>query len=324
MLNTQVSLISSNFYRDKNCHLCFLPLSHTSALTYTVAYILCVGGKVILCKSFWNIKDNIWDLVQYYRVNYFQNVPTTIKSLLNINYKNVNNKTKTIDFLGCGSATLSKELLVSFEKKFKIKVSNLYGLSEAGPTHFDDVYDKKRKIGSIGKLLPLINGQLFDEKKNILSFGRIGEFGVKSKNLLLKYYNDKNFFKNYKYKSYFLTGDYLRKDKNGYYYFVDRKKDIIIKGGVNVVPSEIENVIKKSNMVKDVCVVALQDEFYGEDIGCFVIKNKNFVLKKILHMCEENLGSFKTPVKFRFINKFPMNLTGKILKSHLRLLINSK
>jgi long-chain acyl-CoA synthetase len=323
MLNTQVSLISSNFYRDKNCHICFLPLSHTSALTYTVAYILSAGGKIILCKYFWSIKYNIWDLVKYYQVNYFQNVPTTIKSLLNIKYKFLNEKTKTIDFLGCGSATLPKQLLVSFEKKFKIKVSNLYGLSEAGPTHYDDVFDRKRKIGGIGKLLPFVKGQLFDEKNNVLSFDKIGEFGVKSKNLLLKYYNDKNFSKNYKYKSYFLTGDYLKKDKDNNYYFIDRKKDMIIKGGVNIIPSEIENVIKKNNMVKDVCVVAFQDEFYGEDIGCFVIKNKNFDLKKILHICKENLGNFKTPAKFRFIKKFPMNLTGKILKSHLRLLINS-
>ena len=317
-LENQKALLSTNLISSENIHLCFLPLYHTSSLRHTIKFNLCVGGSIILFKNFWYLKDDLWKLVDKYKANYFQTVPTIINVITNNKYKKYI-KPKSIKFIGSGSAILPWQLKKKFEKKYKIKISNFYGLSEIGCSHFDEPFLKNKKKGQIGKILPGFSYKIFNSM-HLSGRNVIGELGVKSKTLLTSYYNDKYLFKKSFKKGYFLTGDYVSIDKNKTFYYVDRKKDLIIKGGVNILPSEIENVVQNIKGVKEVAVTSIFDEFYGENICAYVVLDKKFKfnLKKIDNYCLNQLGIFKKPNKFIFLNNLPKGPSGKVLKLLLK------
>ena len=154
-------------------------------------------------KNFWSLKNSIWKIVENYKVNYFQTVPTILNVILNSNYKKYK-KPKSIKFIGSGSAILPWQMLQKFEKKFRIKVSNLYGLSEIGCSHFDDPFKKNKKVGEIGRILPGFKYKIFNEK-DLSNDENFGELGVKSKTLLNNYYNNNDLFKKSFKRGFFLN-----------------------------------------------------------------------------------------------------------------------
>ena len=318
ILENQKGLIFSGLLCKKNIHLCFLPLFHTASLRYTVKFNLCIGGTVILFKNYWSLKDKIWSIVKKYKINYFQTVPTILNVIINTKFKTYK-RPRSIDFIGCSSAILPPEILNKFEKKFKVKISNLYGLSEIGCSHFENPFIKKNKAGSIGRILKVFKYKMFYEKNLSKNKNKIGELGVKGKTILKNYYKNDLLYKKSFRKGYFLTGDFIKKDNKGYFYYVDRKKDLIIKGGVNILPSEIENTIQKRVEIKEVAVTKCFDAFYGENICCFLVAKKNYKLNlnRIDNYCEKILGNFKKPKKYLILKELPKGPSGKVLKIEL-------
>jgi long-chain acyl-CoA synthetase len=241
-------------------------------------------------------------------------VPTILNSifLLGKSKKFCKNKIK---FIGCGSAILDKKDHVNFEKKFGIKVSNLYGLSETGATHFDNPFLKNRVPGSIGKPLKGVKCKLLINKKISSIKNQSGQILIKSNFLMNGYLGKRKINQN----NFFKTGDLGKFDKNNNLIFVDRRKDIIVKGGVNIMPSEIEEVIKEINHIVDVAVIGIKDEFFGENlVGHIVSQKSNPDLKQILQYCEKKLGLFKTPIDLIIHKQLPKTASGKILKRHLK------
>ena len=318
ILENQKSLISSKLICKKNIHLNFLPLYHTASLRYSIKFNLCVGGTVVLFKNFWSLKNCLWKMVDKYKVNYFQTVPTILNVILNTNYVKFK-RPKSIKFIGSGSAILPLQMKKRFEKKFKIKISNLYGLSEIGCSHFQDPFIKNEKTGHIGKILPAFKFKIF-KQKDLSGTKEIGELGIKSKTLLSNYHNNYNLFKKNFRENYFLTGDLISVDKKKNFFYIDRKKDLIIKGGVNILPSEIEEILQNFKGIKDVAVTSIFDEFYGENVCCFLVshKNVNLDLNKIDSFCLKNLGSFKKPSKYVILKDLPKGPSGKVLKIELK------
>lgn len=319
MLENQKGLISTKLITLNNIHLCFLPLYHTSSLRHSIKFNLCVGGSIILFKNFWSIKDKIWKFVEKYKANFFQTVPTILNVILNTKYKKYI-RPKSIYFIGSGSAILPVQLRDAFEKKFSIKISNFYGLSEVGCPYFDDPFLKEKKNRQIGKILEGHEYKIFNNKELSNQKTKIGELGLKSKTLLSGYYKDQHLFKNSFKKGFFLTGDYVSINKNKIFFYVDRKKDLIIKGGVNILPSEIENLIRDIKGIKDVAVTSIYDEFYGENICCYLVFNtkSKINLKKIDNYCSNHLGDFKKPNKYIILKNLPKGPSGKILKLVLK------
>ena len=318
ILENQKSLISSRLTYNTNIHLCFLPLYHTASLRYSIKFNLCVGGTVVLFKNFWSVKNSIWKIIENYKVNYFQTVPTVLNVILNTNYKNFK-RPKSIKFIGSGSAILPWNVKKSFENKFKIKISNLYGLSEIGASHFQNPFLKNNKPGHIGKIFPAFKFKIFKDK-DFLNDKNIGELGVKGKTILSNYYNNNNLFKKSLKENFFLTGDFVSVDTKKNFFYVDRKKDLIIKGGVNILPSEIEKILQELKEIKDVAVTSMFDEFYGENICCYLVfhKNEKADLKKIDNYCLRQLGAFKKPNKYRVLKDLPKGPSGKVLKIELK------
>ena len=316
IIANQVAMIKENFTKIKTVHLALLPLSHTAALRYSLKQAVCLGSKVFICESFWKVKQNFWKTIYNNKITFIGVVPSIINYLMSMQKKFNKRLSKNIDFFGCGSFSLGKNLQIEFEKKFNVKLSNLYGLSEAGLTHFDNPNDKMRKIGSIGKVIGDKKIKILNKNKDLN-----GEIAIKSKTLFSGYYGNKQLYKNSFKNGFFLTGDLGFIDKNDYFFFQDRKKDIIIKGGINISSIEIENTILRYNNIKESAVIPVTGSFFGENILAFItLKNKNIkfnqeILKKKLI---KKLGFFKTPNQIRVINDMPKTSNGKIKKILLK------
>lgn len=319
---TMASLLRAKFIEAGACHLCFLPLGHTAAIRYSILPCLLTGSKVMLYESFWKIRDKLWEVVRNHSATFFEVVPSILIAILNAPDKGFKReKIDSLKFIGCGSAYLPKNLQDDFEKKFSVPVANMYGLSETGPTHFDDPFEPGRKTGSVGRPFDIMDVKIFDEAGKEVKPGVQGEFGVKGPSLLKCYYkNEEHYTACFNDSGYFMTGDIGYIDQKGIHYYVDRKKDMIIKGGVNIVPSQIDEIILTHESVEEVATVGKPDLFLGETIKSYVVlkQGKNIDTKSLRAYCKERLGDFKTPSEFEFIDEIPKGPSGKILKRELR------
>ncbi len=316
IISNQLDMIKQNFTKIKTVHMVLLPLSHTAALRYSLKQAVCLGSKIFICESFWKIKQNFWKTIYKNKITFIGVVPSIINYLISMQKKFNKKLSKNIDFFGCGSFSLGKNLQMEFEKKFNVKLSNLYGLSEAGLTHFDDPSDKTRKIGSIGKIIGNKKIKIINKNKE-----SHGEIAIKAKTLFSGYYGNNSLYKKSFKNGYFLTGDLGFIDRNNYFYFLDRKKDIIIKGGINISSIEIENTILRYDNIKESAVVPITDSFFGENILAFVTlrnKNKKFIEEILKKNLIKKLGFFKTPKEIRVIQDMPKTSNGKIKKILLK------
>lgn len=321
MVLTQASMLRAGFTEPGAVHLCVLPLGHTASLRYTIKQCVCTGSTVVLYDSFWKLRSNLWHEVQKHRATFMEIVPSILIAILNTPYKDFSKEqVGSMRFIGCGSAFLPQNLHGAFEEKFNIPVANLYGLSETGATHFDDPFVKGRVIGSIGKPFDIVEARIFGENRREVHNNEVGEIGIKGPGLLKGYFNNSKLFDECFHKGYFMTGDLCRKDKFGNYYYVDRKKDLIIKGGVNIVPSQIEEVLQSHPVVREAAVIGKPDMLLGETIKCYLVSKNGSKpdIKELKSYCKEKLGDFKTPTEFEVVESLPKGPSGKILKRALR------
>lgn len=326
MVSLVKSIVSGFSFSEESIHLGVLPLGHTAITNYSFLPAMFTGSTMCLAENFNSIRQDLWKLISELGITYLQIVPTVLFAILATPYDSKDiQSNKSLKFIGCGSAPLSKESQINFYQKFKIKVANLYGLSETGPSHFDNPLSPSWKPGSIGYPLSVNKCKVFNENFKEVNDGEIGQIALKGDNVFIGYYKNDKAYKDTFYKDYFLTGDLGFKDSTGKFYFADRKKDLIIKGGVNIVPGEIEEVIFKLKDVTSVAVIGVPHKIFGEEIIAFVerkdIKLTETMIKEI---CIENLQILKRPNKILFVHNMPIGPSGKILKRELRDNITQK
>lgn len=318
MVSCQKILFKSNFLQKFSSHLCILPLGHTASLRYSIKNAIVGQGKVYIFKNFWQIKDNFWKLIKKHKINFVGVVPSILEAVNSIYKKQ--KKINHLKFIGCGSSILDKRLQIDFYKKFKIIIKNIYGMSEIGVATIDDP-KKNNQFGTIGKSLKFVKLKLFDKQgKQIKNENVIGEICVKTPALFSGYKphskltKKKTFFYNY-----FRTGD-LGLLENNLIKFIDRSKDIIIKGGVNLSPQEIDDCIKKNSNVTESASVGVKDKFFGEVVRSYVVlkKNKKISEDKLIRYCHKTIGDFRSPSQIIFLTKLPKTPSGKIIKRNLR------
>ncbi len=248
-------------------------------------------------------------------------VPTILTAIFNTPYDNFKKeKVRSMKFIGCGSSILDKTLQDKFEKKFGIPVANLYGSSETGATHFDNPFSPNRKTGNIGRLISSVDAIIVKDGRTIKNVEENGELCIKSPALLKNYFRDDEAYKQCFHGDYFMTGDIVYKDDQEIFYYVDRKKDLIIKGGVNILPSQIDEVLQSHPSIIEAATVGKADIFFGETIKSFVTLKEGDNISKIdlVSFCKSTLGDFKTPSEIEFIKEMPKGPSGKILKRELR------
>ena len=317
MVSNIASIVRGFRWSSKDSHLVFLPVGHTASINYSILPCLYCGGKIILFESFWKIRRKIWEYIEKYKVSYMEVVPSVLFSMLNTPYKDYNReKLKYFKYIGCGSAPLPLEVQKGVEAKFKLKVANLYGLSETGPTHIDDPLEEGWIPGSVGYALDVNSVKLFDDKGYKVKTGAVGEIGIKGPNVFVAYYKNKEQYKSVFKDEYFLTGDLGYEADNGKLFFSDRKKDLIIKGGVNIFPGEIDEVVFSHEMVKESATIGIHDPYLGSRIKTYIVlkEGASFVQEDIRQFCFNKLGDFKCPDEFEVIEEIPKGPSGKLLR----------
>ncbi len=319
MLNLIESIVEGFGYNKDTRFLGVLPLGHTAIINYQLLPSVFAGSSLVLAKNFSSIRPDFWDIVNSATINSVELVPTIVFSMLGTPYNPLSvQKNKTLKYVGCGSAPLSKEIQITFKNKFMIPLSNLYGLSETGPSHFDNPLNKNWEPGSIGYPLKVNKCKIFTSDLKEAKDGETGEIALKGENVFVGYFENESAYKKSFHNGYFLTGDLGYKDKAGRFFFVDRVKDLIIRGGVNIVPGEIEELLYQINGIRSAAVYGLPDKLFGEKIVA-VIEPKGVLSEDhIKTFLSDKLQRLKIPEVIHFVDSMPKTPSGKIFKRKLK------
>jgi long-chain acyl-CoA synthetase len=298
--------------------LAVLPLSHSYGLTVMNAgHIL--GTRAVLLR--WFNPELVLETIERYRVQQMSGVPTMFVYLLN-DPDAGRFDTSSMRLWGSGAAPLPVEIVEPFEKKFGGRLLEGYGLTEAAPVVSAHRLSGERRLGSVGQPLPGVTVRILDDEDRELPAGELGEIGVRGDNVMLGYYRMPEETARTLRNGWLHTGDVGRLDADGYLYIVDRKKDLIIRGGFNVYPREVEEVLYAHPAVAEAAVVGRPDPLMGEDVLAFVVARagQTPTPAEIVAFCETRLARFKCPKVVRVVESLPKSPVGKILRKELRAL----
>jgi long-chain acyl-CoA synthetase len=219
-----------------------------------------------------------------------------------------------------GGAAIPVELIRAFEEKFDCPILEGYGLSETSPVASFNHPDRERKAGSIGTPIEGVEMQIWDDDGNELAQGEVGEIVIRGHNLMKGYWERPDATDAViDADGWFRTGDMAKVDEDGYFFIVDRKKDLIIRGGYNVYPREVEEVLYEHPAVQEAAVVGIPDDSLGEEVAAAVVlkEGESADATEIKAYVKEQVAAYKYPRKIWFVDELPKGPTGKILKREI-------
>ncbi|RUL47491.1 long-chain-fatty-acid--CoA ligase [Lysinibacillus antri] len=292
-----------------------LPVFHVFALTVVVNAPLLLGAKVLIAPRF--SPSEIYDLAASQKATVFAGVPTMYNFLYQFdgNVENFSNLRVAIS----GGAPLPVQVLYDFEEKFNVRISEGYGLSEASPVTCFNPLDRERKAGSIGMSISNVENKVVDINGEEVPVGEVGELIVRGPNVMKGYYKMPEETANAIRDGWLYTGDLAKKDEEDYFYIVDRKKDMIIVGGYNVYPREVEEVLFSHPNVIEAAVVGFPDQNLGEAVRAYVVlKDKTMPESELREYCAKHIVKYKVPKEIELLDELPKNSTGKILRRTLK------
>ncbi len=304
---------------DEDRALCSLPLYHINGEVVTAVTPLVSGGSVVMQHTF--SISNFWELISEYACTWFSVVPTIISYLTNAT--DLEGKDLNIDQLRFGrsaSSALPPSLHKAFEKKFRVSIVETMGLTETAAPVFSNPMDpSKRKYGSPGQAVGNI-AKIIDAEGNEVPRGRPGEIMIKGNNVMKGYYKAPDITaKTLEPDGWLHTGDLGYIDEDGFAFVTGRLKELIIKGGENIAPREIDEALYKHPAVLDAAAVGIPDDDYGQEIMACVALKPDFTTteEELRNHCLECLGKFKTPKIIKFLNELPKGPSGKIQRLKL-------
>ena len=316
--------ISKNFRFDKNTRtLCILPMFHNNGQIITFFAPLYNGGSTVISTGKANLY-NFWNYISKYKITWTSIMASILSILLSMNKKKLNTSLKGII---CGGQVLNDEVRLNFEKRFKVSIFEGYGLTETTAYACLNRYPQiKRVRGSIGKALGVNEMAIFNPNNfTKMKTGQEGEICIRGHNVAKYYHNLKKQNKKSFFKGWFRSGDYGKMDSNGNFYFSGRKDSIIIKGGENIYPAEIENALYKIKEVQECAVIGIPDKNLGENICAFIKTNdKKKSPNDYYEKLRKYLGNYKLPKKIYLTSKLknmkeiPKGPTKKILYRKLK------
>ena len=208
-----------------------------------------------------------------------------------------------------------------FEEKFGCKVLEGYGLSETSPVASFNHPDKERKPGSIGTPIEGVEMKVVDDQGNEVAQGEVGEIVIKGHNVMKGYWNREDATADSIKDGWFHSGDMAKVDEDGYFFIVDRKKDLIIRGGYNVYPREIEEVLYEHPAVQEAAVVGVPHDELGEEVGAAVVlkDGEDVDADALKDFVKDEVAAYKYPRQVWFLDELPKGPTGKILKREIEV-----
>lgn len=300
--------------------LAVLPLFHVFGQTCVMNAMFYSGGQLVLLPRF--DAEAALELMRASRVTTFAGVPTMYWGLLNAaKAAGGDPGLDRLQICLSGGSAMPVELLKRFEETFQVPILEGYGLSETSPVACFNHADRPRKVGSVGQAVFGVELKIVDEKDQELPPGEPGELVVRGHNVMKGYYGRPEATAEAMRGGWFHTGDIATRDEDGYYTIVDRLKDMIIRGGFNVYPREVEEALMAHPEVSLAAVVGVPDEEYGEEIKAFVVLQEggSLTAEALRDWSKEQLAAYKYPRQLEIVKSLPMNATGKILRRELRV-----
>jgi len=306
-------------FSERDRLLCIMPLFHVNGIVVTMLTPLYIGGSMVLMEKF--SVHKFWEIIDRYRVTSFGSVATMLTMLNQTPYPEgyLERLDKShLRFALSGSGPVPPEVMLQFEKKFHCLVVEGYGLSEATCRVTFNPPNQRRQPGSIG--LPIGNTlRIVDESDVDVPLGQIGEILVQGGNVMKGYFKNPEATAKALHEGWLHTGDLGYVDRDGFYYLVDRKSDMIIRGGENIYPREIDNLLFEHPKIREAATVGVPDELYGEEVKAFVVLKEGEIASEdeILTFCRTRLADYKCPKSIVFLEQIPKGPTGKLLKREL-------
>jgi long-chain acyl-CoA synthetase len=290
-----------------------LPLFHVFGLTCGLNVSVATAATLTLLPRFDPAKA--LDIMQRDQVTIFEGVPTMYAAMLHLPDADPA-QAATLRLCASGGAAMPVEILRAFEEKFGCIILEGYGLSETSPVASFNHPDKERKAGSIGTPIEGVQMRLIDDDWNTVPAGEIGEIAIRGHNVMKGYWNKPEATAEAIRDGWFRTGDMARVDEDGYYFIVDRKKDLIIRGGYNVYPREIEEVLHEHPAVAEVAVIGIPHPDLGEEVGAAVAlkPGASATPDELRAFARERVAAYKYPRQVWLVDALPKGPTGKILR----------
>jgi len=329
MLTHNNLYINASTYREifhakaDDCSLISTPLYHSSSQTTCMNTIFLAGGTNFILQKYSTKK--VMELLHEKRITYFFGTPSIIAPLLNDENIHMVNLDLRVTFTG--AAPVPVKLLKRWKEIFGFDLIVGYGLTECSPGVCTHRPEDVKKPGSIGRELPGVQVKIVNENGSEVPVYEHGELIVKGPNVIKSYWNNLKATANSIKEDWFYTGDIAFKDKDGYYYIVARKKDMILRDGLNIYPREVEEILCAHPNILEVSVIGIPDPIMGEEVKAFfVLKNKKDRIneKQLRDFCKQRLAPYKVPKLFKEMDRLPRDVTGKILKQNLKSLIQPK
>jgi len=306
-------------FRDDDIGLAVLPLFHVFGLSSVLNTAVRYGGTIVLVPRF--ELEPVVDAIEQHRCTIFSGVPTMYFGLLKMDLTGRDLSSLRVGV--SGGAAIPGEVIKAFEEKFPgVVILEGYGLSESASTTTFNVNAEQRKVLSIGKPIWGVEVKVVDDDDKELPPGEenVGEIVIRGHNIMKGYYKKPEATAEAFRNGWFHTGDLAYRDEDGYLFIVDRKKDLIIRGGYNVYPREIEEVLYANPNIAEAAVIGKADEKLGEEVVAVVTlkEGADCTPDDIKAYCKERLAAYKYPREVRIVDALPMGPTGKILKKELR------
>jgi len=294
-----------------------LPLFHSFGQTCIQNAAIAAGGTFTLLPRF--APEEAFRIMERDAVTVFAGVPTMYFALLHHDGAGAFDLSELRYCLSGGSA-MPVEVMKAFEEKFGVPILEGYGLSETSPVASFNMLERPRKVGSIGHPVWGVEMAILDEQDRPLPDGEAGEICIRGHNVMKGYWRRPEANAESLRGGWFHTGDIGIRDEDGSYRIVDRKKDMIIRGGFNVYPREVEEVLYEHEAVVEAAVIGVEHESHGEEVKAVVVlaEGHGITSEELVAFCRERLAGYKYPRIVEFTDALPKGPTGKILKRELK------
>jgi long-chain acyl-CoA synthetase len=295
-----------------------LPLFHSFGQTCSLNATIAGGGTLTLIPRF--DPGKALEIIQRDKVTVFQGVPTMYGAMLH-HPGHESFDTSSVELSASGGSAMPVELMRGFEDAFGCKVLEGYGLSESSPVASFNHPDRERKPGSIGTPIKGVEMKVVDDDGAEVAQGEVGEIVIKGHNVMKGYWQREDATAEAIRDGWLHSGDIGKVDEDGYFFIVDRKKDMIIRGGYNVYPREIEEVLYEHPAVREAAVLGIPHDEYGEEVAAAVALKDGADASpdELREFVKGQVAAYKYPRRIWFVDDLPKGPTGKILKREIEL-----
>lgn len=297
--------------------LCFMPFNHVFGQIHIMNSTILSCGCLEILPGF--DLDRILEALAGGRVTKFYAVPTVYTRLLSL--PDLEKKLGKLRYCFSAAASMAREIVKQWKERTGITIAESYGMTEGMPVTYNHFYPERHRVGSVGTLLPGVEVQIRDADGHRLATGQEGEICVRGRNVMKGYLNNPEGT-----RAAFWDGEWLRSgdigvfDADGYLFIVDRLKDLVITGGENVYPREVEEVLYQHPQVEECAVIGLPDPEWGERVTAFIVPRAGRTIdaEELKSFLKTRLSPFKVPKEYITVKELPKSPAGKLLKRKLR------